>query len=89
MLEVITRNRDTGQNKIPNMSLVFMDFILVHTFFSFLWGIFALLDPDSESGSGSSDLIESGSSPNPKRCCFMVIQEWGGIMAVFIFLYIY
>jgi hypothetical protein len=26
-----------------------------------LWVIFALLDPDSESGSGSADLIESGS----------------------------
>jgi hypothetical protein len=32
-----------------------------------LWVIFALLDPypDSESGSGSNDLIESGSNPEP------------------------
>ncbi len=30
-----------------------------------LWVIFALLDPDSEYGSGSTDLIESGSNPDP------------------------
>jgi hypothetical protein len=30
-------------------------------FFLFLWVIFALLDPDSESGYGSADLIKSGS----------------------------
>ncbi len=30
------------------------------TFFLFLWVIFALLDPDSDSGPGSTDLIESG-----------------------------
>jgi hypothetical protein len=42
-------------------------------FFQFLWVIFifALLDPDqdqdSESGYGSTDLIESGSNPDPKR----------------------
>ncbi len=28
-------------------------------------GHFALLDPDSEYGSGSTDLIESGSNPDP------------------------
>ncbi len=41
-------------------------------FFLFLWVISALLDPDpdSESGFGSTDLIESGSNPdpNPKHC---------------------
>jgi hypothetical protein len=31
-----------------------------------LWVIFALLDPDSESGSGSTDPIEPGSDPNPQ-----------------------
>jgi hypothetical protein len=30
-------------------------------FFLLLWVIFALMDPDSEYGSGSTDLIESGS----------------------------
>ncbi len=30
-----------------------------------MWVIFALLDPDSEYGSGSTDLIESGSNPVP------------------------
>jgi hypothetical protein len=30
-------------------------------FFLFLWVIFALLDPDAESGYGSTDLIQSGS----------------------------
>jgi hypothetical protein len=36
-------------------------------FFRFLWVIFAFLepDPDSESGSRSTDLIESGSNPDP------------------------
>jgi hypothetical protein len=35
--------------------------------FLFLWVIFALLDPDpgSKSGLGSTDLIESGSNPDP------------------------
>ncbi len=37
-------------------------------FFLFLWVIFALLDQDSESESGSTDLIESGSNPGPKHC---------------------
>jgi len=38
-------------------------------FFLFLWVIFALLDPDSQSGSGygSTDLIESVSNPDPKH----------------------
>jgi hypothetical protein len=31
-----------------------------------LWVIFALLDPDSESGSGSTDPIESGFNPDPQ-----------------------
>jgi hypothetical protein len=34
-------------------------------FFLLLWVIFALLDPDSEYGSGSTDLIESISNPDP------------------------
>jgi hypothetical protein len=36
-------------------------------FFLLLWAIFALLDPDpdSEYGSGSTDLIESGSNSDP------------------------
>jgi hypothetical protein len=33
--------------------------------FLLLWIIFALLDPDSEYGSGSTDPIESGSNPDP------------------------
>jgi hypothetical protein len=33
-----------------------------------LWVIFALLDPDPDSGSGSTDLIESGSNPDPQPC---------------------
>ncbi len=41
-------------------------------FFLCLWVIFALLDPDRESGSGygSKDRIESGSNPdpNPQHC---------------------
>jgi hypothetical protein len=35
--------------------------------FSILWVIFALLDPDPDSGSGSTDLIESGSNPDPNQ----------------------
>jgi hypothetical protein len=35
-------------------------------FFLLLWVIFALLDPDPEYG--STDLIESGSNPDPKPC---------------------
>jgi hypothetical protein len=34
-------------------------------FFLFLWVMFALLDPDSKSGYGSTDLVESGSYPDP------------------------
>jgi hypothetical protein len=44
----------------PLQNKKFLNFIL------FLWVILALLDPDSESG--SSDLIESGSNPDPKHC---------------------
>jgi hypothetical protein len=36
-------------------------------FFLFMWIIFALLDPNSDSGYGSTDLIESGSNPDPKH----------------------
>jgi hypothetical protein len=34
--------------------------------------IFALLHPDpaSESGSGSTDMIESGSNPDPQHCFY-------------------
>ncbi len=42
-------------------------FSAAHRFFLFLWIIFAPLDPDPESESGSNDLIESGS--NQKHCC--------------------
>ncbi len=41
-------------------------------FFLLVWVIFALLDPDldldSDYGSGSTDLIQSGSNPDPKPC---------------------
>ncbi len=39
-------------------------------FFLLLWFIFVLLDPDldSETGSGCSDLIESGPNPDPRHC---------------------
>ncbi len=49
----------------------FLNFII------FLWVIFALLDPDpdSEYGSGSSDLIESGSNPDPDPNPFFVSEE--------------
>jgi hypothetical protein len=40
----------------------FLNFLLL------LWDIFALLNPDSEYGSGSTDLIEFGSNPDPKHC---------------------
>ncbi len=45
-----------------SLQLLFFNFVL------FLWVIFALLDPDpdSEYGSGSTDLIEFGSNPDPK-----------------------
>ncbi len=33
-------------------------------FFLLLWAIFALLDPDSDSGSGYTDPIEPGSNPD-------------------------
>jgi hypothetical protein len=40
------------------------------SFYSIFVGHFALLDPDSESGYGSTDLTESGSNPDPdpKHC---------------------
>jgi hypothetical protein len=38
-----------------------------HIFSLLLGVIFALLDPDSEYGSGSTDLIESGSNPDPDQ----------------------
>jgi hypothetical protein len=35
-------------------------------FFLVFWDIFVLLDPDPNSESGSADLTESGSNPDPK-----------------------
>jgi hypothetical protein len=42
-------------------NMKFLDFFLL------LWVLFALLDPDPDSESGSTDLIESGSNPDPKH----------------------
>jgi hypothetical protein len=41
----------------------------IQHFFLFLWVIFTILDPDlnSDSGSGSPDLIKSGSNPDTKH----------------------
>jgi hypothetical protein len=36
-----------------------------YNFFLLLWVIFALLDPDPDSESGTTDPIESGSNPDP------------------------
>ncbi len=46
----------------------FDDHMKCLNFVLLLWVIFSLLDPDldSESGYGSTDLIESGSNPDPK-----------------------
>jgi hypothetical protein len=44
-------------------------------FFLLLLVIFALLDPDSEAGSGSTDLIETGSSPGPKPWFFVGVLK--------------
>jgi hypothetical protein len=51
-------------------------------FFLLLWVIFALLDPDSESGSGSTDPIESGSNPDPdpQSCFFQTGEEREAIL---------
>jgi hypothetical protein len=43
------------------------------TFFLLLQVIFALLDPDSESGSGSTDLIEFGSNSDLKHCLRLLV----------------
>jgi hypothetical protein len=42
----------------------------------FLWVIFALLDPDLdfESGSGSTDLMESGYKLDPKHCLYVLSE---------------
>jgi hypothetical protein len=40
-------------------------------FFLLLWAFFALLDPDPESGSGFTGLIESASIPDPKHWQFV------------------
>jgi hypothetical protein len=39
-----------------------------YKFFPLLWVIFALLDPDPDSESGSTDPIVSGSNPDPQPC---------------------
>ncbi len=43
----------------------------ISKFFLLLWVIFALLDPDRNFGSGSTDPIESGSESDPDP------QPWG------------
>jgi hypothetical protein len=39
-----------------------------YNFFLLLWVIFALLVPDPDSESGSTDPIEFGSNPDPQPC---------------------
>jgi hypothetical protein len=41
--------------------------------FFLLWVIFALLDPDPESG--TNDPMESGSNPDPQPCDFLIVIE--------------
>ncbi len=45
-------------------------------------GFFALLDPDFEYGSGSTDLIESGSNPvpDPKPWYKLIIFSWSRML---------
>ncbi len=42
-----------------------------------MWVIFALLDPDPDSESGSTDVIESGSGTLKKRICCMKCLRLG------------
>jgi hypothetical protein len=37
------------------------------------WAIFALLDPDCESGSGSRNPIDSVSNPDPQHCSGIIL----------------
>ncbi len=51
-------------------------------FFLFLWVISALLDPDSGSdscGYGSTDLVESGSNPDPKHLLLVTYVAGVGV----------
>jgi hypothetical protein len=54
--------------------------------FLLLWVIFALLDPvpESESGSGSTDPIESGSNPDP-QCWFCNKSDEGRGSEIWVF----
>jgi hypothetical protein len=72
----VTKEAFSSQKRISSTSKHEISFY----FFLIWWGIFALLDPDpdSENGSGSTDLIESGSNPDPKPC-FKVMEAGGGI----------
>jgi hypothetical protein len=45
----------------------FINFVLC------LWVTFALLVPDPDSESGSTDLIESGSTTNPEPCFLRIL----------------
>ncbi len=46
----------------------------IFSFFIFWWTILSCLDhPDSQSGSGSADQLESYSNPDPKYCWFQII----------------
>ncbi len=46
--------------------------------FLFMWIFFALLDPDPDSKSRSTDLIESVSNPDldPKHCLRVILEHW-------------
>jgi hypothetical protein len=59
------KKRPSYRRSLPPSALQSMKFL---NFCQFKWVIFDLLDPDSESGYGSTDLIESGSNPDPKHC---------------------
>jgi hypothetical protein len=68
----------TGEafNPLKNIQhFLFFNFLI---FIIFWWVIFALLDPDpnSESGSISTDLIESGSNPDPQQCTKLFRCHW-------------
>ncbi len=62
--------------KIGHLTLQNMNF---QNFFLLLWVIFALLDPDPDSESGSTDSIESGFNPDPdtdpQPWCFPTAQK--------------
>ncbi len=79
LLEIILyRTEERGGSCLPVPSALKREYPelqnITFLIFLFLWVIFALLDPDqdpdSESEYGSTDLIESGSNPDPvpKHC---------------------